>query len=203
MLSTVLLGARLGPAMESTSAVSRSASPMITWVYSLAPRRAARARAAAPRRAGRPRGFLISCASWRTIRRLPSRRASRSFSRVMRWRCVVSASSSSRCRPVSPSKGSEGHVERARSRGAAAGRTGSSRSAIPSPLMSTRRRMPPSASGACSRSVNGRPRACLQAEGEQVLRGDVGVHRAQLRIQHDDAGGERVEQVGRIEMRER
>ena len=43
----------------------------------------------------------------------------------------------------------------------------------------------------------------LQAEGQQVLRGDVGVHRAQLRIEHHDAGGERIEQVRGIEVRER
>ena len=43
----------------------------------------------------------------------------------------------------------------------------------------------------------------LQAEGEQVLRGDVGVHRAQLRIEHHDAGGQRIEQVRGIEVRQR
>ena len=43
----------------------------------------------------------------------------------------------------------------------------------------------------------------VQAEGEQVLRGNVGVDRAQLRIEHDDAGGQRVEQIRRIEVRQR
>ena len=43
----------------------------------------------------------------------------------------------------------------------------------------------------------------LQAEGEQVLRADVGVHQAQMRIEHDDAGGEDIEQVRGIEVRQR
>ena len=47
------------------------------------------------------------------------------------------------------------------------------------------------------------PARHLQAEGEQVLGGNVGVHRAQLRVEHHDAGGERIEQIRRIEVRER
>jgi hypothetical protein len=42
-----------------------------------------------------------------------------------------------------------------------------------------------------------RPAARLvEAHRQQVLRRDVGVDHAQLRIEHDDARGERVEQVG-------
>ena len=46
--------------------------------------------------------------------------------------------------------------------------------------------------------------ACLvDADGEQILRGDVGVHHAQVRIEHDDAGGERADEIGGLEVRYR
>jgi hypothetical protein len=49
-----------------------------------------------------------------------------------------------------------------------------------------------------------RPAARLvQAECEEVLRRDVRVDRAQLGIEHDDAGRQRVEQIRGIEMRQR
>ena len=43
----------------------------------------------------------------------------------------------------------------------------------------------------------------VQAEREQVLRGDVGIDRAKLRIEHDDPGRQGIEQLRRIEVRER
>ena len=52
-LISAFCGARAGPDIESTSAVRRSASLMMTPVYSRRSLRAARARAAARRRAGR------------------------------------------------------------------------------------------------------------------------------------------------------
>ena len=80
--------ARTGPSIVSTSVRSRSASLMMTVVYSFRPPSCSSrsSSCAAPRRP--PSGFLISWASCRTIRRLPSSRASSSFSRVMRWRSV-------------------------------------------------------------------------------------------------------------------
>src|ERR1700722_17373784 len=42
----------------------------------------------------------------------------------------------------------------------------------------------------------------VQAKREEILRGDVGVDRTQLRVEHDDAGRERIEQVRWIEVRE-
>ena len=38
---------------------------------------------------------------------------------------------------------------------------------------------------------------------EQILRGDVGVHRTQLRVEDDDAGRERIQEIRRIEVRQR
>ena len=103
-----------------------------------------------------------------------------------------------------PIEGSDRHVERARlarrpgrAQRRARGRRCSRRSS------STRRRMPPSRLGLVQEIRERSAARLLQAEGEQVLRGDVGIHRAQLRVEHDDAGGERIEQVGRVEMRER
>ena len=89
--------------MESSKLVSRSASLMMTRVYSRnAGSKSSRSSScAAPRKP--PSGFLISCASWRTIRRLPPNCASSAFSRVRRRCCVMSSiSSSSRrlCRPM-------------------------------------------------------------------------------------------------------
>ena len=43
----------------------------------------------------------------------------------------------------------------------------------------------------------------VDADGEQILRGDVGVHHAQVRIEHDDAGGQRADEIGGLEMRDR
>ncbi len=43
----------------------------------------------------------------------------------------------------------------------------------------------------------------VQTECEQVLGGDVGVDRAHLRVEHDDARGQGIEQIRRIEVRER
>ena len=40
----------------------------------------------------------------------------------------------------------------------------------------------------------------VDADGEQVLRGDVGVHHAQVRIEHHDAGGESADEVGGLEV---
>jgi hypothetical protein len=42
----------------------------------------------------------------------------------------------------------------------------------------------------------------VQAECEQILRGDIRVDGAELRIQHDNTGRQRIEQVGWIEMGE-
>src|SRR5207245_10634826 len=43
----------------------------------------------------------------------------------------------------------------------------------------------------------------VQTEREQVLRGDIGIDRAKLRIEHDDPGRQGIEQIRRIEVRER
>ena len=42
----------------------------------------------------------------------------------------------------------------------------------------------------------------FETEGEHVLRGDVRIDRAQLGIEHNDAGRERIEQVRRVEVRQ-
>ena len=43
----------------------------------------------------------------------------------------------------------------------------------------------------------------VETEGEEILRRDVRVNRAQLRVEHDDAGRQRVDELCRIEVRER
>ena len=43
----------------------------------------------------------------------------------------------------------------------------------------------------------------VDADGEQVLGGHVGVDHAQVRIEHDDAGGQRPDEIGRLEMGDR
>src|SRR6185369_4508808 len=43
----------------------------------------------------------------------------------------------------------------------------------------------------------------VDAGGEQILGGHVGVDHAQVRIEHDDAGGQRPDEIGRLEMRYR
>ena len=81
-----LLGGRAGPVMLSINAVSRSASAMMILVYSRCETSGSTrsSSCAAPRNP--PIGFLISCASWRVMSRLPSRRARNSESRLSRER---------------------------------------------------------------------------------------------------------------------
>jgi len=43
----------------------------------------------------------------------------------------------------------------------------------------------------------------VETEGEQVLGGNIRVDGAELRVQHDDAGRQRIQQVSRIEVRDR
>src|ERR1700716_941509 len=43
----------------------------------------------------------------------------------------------------------------------------------------------------------------VEAESEEVLCRHIGVNRAELRVEHDDAGRQRVEQLCRLEVRER
>ncbi len=43
----------------------------------------------------------------------------------------------------------------------------------------------------------------VDAHGEQILRGDVGVHHAQVGIEYDDAGCQRADEVGGLEMGDR
>jgi hypothetical protein len=43
----------------------------------------------------------------------------------------------------------------------------------------------------------------IDARGKQILSGDVGVHHAQVRIEDHDAGGERTDEIGGLEMRDR
>jgi hypothetical protein len=43
----------------------------------------------------------------------------------------------------------------------------------------------------------------VQPDGEQILRSDVGVDHAQVGIEHHHAGGQYVQQIRRIEMRQR
>ena len=45
------------------------------------------------------------------------------------------------------------------------------------------------------------PAGLVEAHCQQILRTDIGVDHAQLRVEHDDAGRQYVEQFGRIEMR--
>ena len=45
--------------------------------------------------------------------------------------------------------------------------------------------------------------ALVQADGQQILRGDIGVDRTQLRVQQDDPGRERIQQIRGVEMRQR
>ena len=49
----------------------------------------------------------------------------------------------------------------------------------------------------------GLPRAWLTLDGEQILRGDVRVDDAQVRIEHHDAGGQRADEIGGLEVRDR
>ncbi len=49
--------------------------------------------------------------------------------------------------------------------------------------------------------AEGAPTAHVEAEREQVLGRDVGVDRAQLRVQHQDPGRERIQELGRVEVR--
>ena len=44
------------------------------------------------------------------------------------------------------------------------------------------------------------PAGLVEAHCQQVLRADIGVDHAQLRVEHEDAGRQHVEQFGRIEM---
>ena len=88
-------------AWSRAASVSRSASLMMTlrvFALRLGSSSSRSSSCAAPRRP--PSGFLISCASWRTIRRLPPSCASSAFSRVRR-RCRVMSSISSSSRPMS------------------------------------------------------------------------------------------------------
>jgi hypothetical protein len=43
----------------------------------------------------------------------------------------------------------------------------------------------------------------LDADGHEVLRADVGVDEAQVRVEDDEAGGQCVQQIGGIEVRQR
>src|SRR5579862_5567646 len=51
--------------------------------------------------------------------------------------------------------------------------------------------------------TEGAPAGLIETEREQILRGDVRIDRAQLRIEQNDSSGERIEETRRIEMRER
>ena len=77
-----------------------------------------------------------------------------------------------------------------------------SRSESVSPVSSARR-MSGLSESASSTSVEEGPAARLvDADGQQILRGDVGVDHAQIRIEHHDAGGQRADQVGGLEVRD-
>ena len=197
-------GARFGPDMESTSAVSRSASPMMTRVYSfsagvrqLALQQLRRAAQAAER-------------IFDLVRELPDHQAAAVETRqqivlardALPLRGVGQLEQQVRAGDLAGER-RDGHVQGARLARRAGGPhdelaigdalAGGERAAQD-------RRQPV---GVVQEVAERAAARLVEAEGEQVLRGDVGVDGAQLRIEHDDAGRQRVEQIRRIEVRER
>ena len=127
-----------------------------------------------------------------------------SFSRVMRWRCVASEISSSRyLRSNSLSSGVIVTSMTRCSRPSGPVITEISRSESVSPVSSARRMSALSESASSTSDEKRLAARLVDADGEQVLGGDVGVDHAQVRIEHDDAGGQRADEIGGLEMRYR
>ena len=163
MLTGSLRGGWPGPSSASTSAASRSASLMMTVVYSCSAGSLSwrSSSCAAPR--SPPSGFLISCASCRTIARLPPSWVSSAFSRRMRWCCVTSGELDDHAAgPAGLVERRDGHVERC-----AARRRDPPRTAVRGVSTARRRRArdrsrPSSSALALSRSRMPRPAAWLR-----------------------------------------
>jgi hypothetical protein len=135
--------------------------------------------------------------------RLPSRRARSSLSRVRRVRCVSSESSSSSLVPVMPSSGV---TVMSSTRGLARLRRGPHRDLalgidVAGVARALQRR--DQAVGLGEQVGVGPAARLVEAHRQQALGGDVRVDHAELRVEHDDAGGQRVEQVGGVVVRER
>ena len=122
----------------------------------------------------------------------------------MRWRCVASAISSSRyLRSNSLSSGVMVTSMTRGSRPSGPVSTDISCSDSVSPVSSARRISGLQRVGLEHQRKKGFAARLVDADGQQVLRGDVGVDHAQVGIEHHDAGGQRADQVGGLEMRDR
>ena len=193
------------PTIESTSAASRSASVMMTRGVFAAALALAQLPVQQLRGAAQAAERILDL-----VRELANHQAAAVQAReqvvVARdaLRCVASASSSSRCVPVTwPSSGVTVRSSTRASRGEPIGRTVSSRSEMPCAGVE-RAAQDADEAVRVVQEIAERPAARLvQAERQQVLRGDVRVDGAELRIEHDDAGGQRIEQIRGIEVRER
>ena len=167
--------------MESTSVVSRSASPMMSCVYSFKPRLGQLALEQL-RRAAQAAERVFDL-----VRELPHHQAAAVEARQQ----IVLARDALALRGVGdlqqqlragePAEGRDGDIERAHL--ARRARRADRHLAIGDALAALQR-APQDAAQAfrvVQEVAEGAAARHLQAEGEQVLRGDVGVHRAQLR----------------------
>ena len=183
-------GARCGVSSRSISACRRSASLMITCVYSRSSARSSSrsSSCAEPRRP--PSGFLISCARLR----ISSRFACCSIRGAPRARCAAAARSGAARRAAPRPKASmrrDGAGQRHRlAAGAHVGHV--ARRVVPvddARLVERALELVALGEEAEERLAD----EAARSGGEQVLGGGVGVAHHELVVEHDDRGGEQVE----------